>query len=137
MYLRVLQLTVFWLFPRVLEGLGSSKRLVGSISTYPGTYQCPWSRVMAKNPPGRIVLPSTVSLPRFFLCLLGSPYICSYRKFISNCPGSFLIVVALVGWSWGGFTSPSRERPEPDRLDRLSQVLSMTGRLCRLCDRFL
>ena len=39
----------FWLFPGVLEGLGSSGRLVGTISTYPGTYKCPWSRVMAKN----------------------------------------------------------------------------------------
>ena len=28
----------FWLFPGVLEGLGSSGRLVGTISTYPGTY---------------------------------------------------------------------------------------------------
>ena len=35
-----------------MEGLGSSGRLVGSISTYPGTYKCPWSRVMAKNPGG-------------------------------------------------------------------------------------
>ena len=39
----------FWLFPRVLEGLGSSGGLVGTISTYPGTYECPGSRVMAKN----------------------------------------------------------------------------------------
>ena len=39
-------------FPGVLEGLGSSGRLVGIISTYPGTYKCPWSRVLAKNPPG-------------------------------------------------------------------------------------
>merc|ERR1712139_317082 len=42
----------FWLSPEVLEGLGSSGRLVGSISTYPGTCQCPWSRVMTKNPGG-------------------------------------------------------------------------------------
>ena len=42
----------FWLFPGVLEGLGSSGRLVGTISTYPGTCKCPWSRVIAKNPPG-------------------------------------------------------------------------------------
>ena len=42
----------FWLSPEVLEGLGSSGRLVGSISTYPGTCQCPWSRVMTKNPRG-------------------------------------------------------------------------------------
>ena len=34
-----------------MEGLGSSGRLVGSISTYPGTCKCPWSRVMTKNPP--------------------------------------------------------------------------------------
>ena len=37
-----------------MEGLGSSGRLVGSIPTYPGTYQCPWSGVMAKNPGGEI-----------------------------------------------------------------------------------
>ena len=30
--------TGFWLFPEVLEGLGSSGRLIGSISTDPGTY---------------------------------------------------------------------------------------------------
>ena len=28
-----------------------SGRLVGSISTYPGTYKCPWSRIISKNPP--------------------------------------------------------------------------------------
>ena len=28
----------FWLFLGVLEGLGSSGKLVGTISTYPGTY---------------------------------------------------------------------------------------------------
>ena len=39
----------FWLFPGVLEGLGSSGRLVGSISTYPGTSPTTWSRVMTKN----------------------------------------------------------------------------------------
>ena len=33
-------------------GVGGSGRLTGSISTYPGTYQCPWSRVTAKKPPG-------------------------------------------------------------------------------------
>ena len=43
-----------WLFPGVLEGLGSSGRLVGIISTYPGTYKCPGSRVMTKNHPGGI-----------------------------------------------------------------------------------
>ena len=42
----------FWLFPGVLEGLGSSGRLVGTMFTYPGTYKCPVSRVMAQNPPG-------------------------------------------------------------------------------------
>ena len=41
-----------------MEGLGSSGRLVGSISTYPGTYKCPWSGVMAKNP-GGIFFPCT------------------------------------------------------------------------------
>ena len=44
--------TDFWFFPGVLEGLGSSGRLVRTISTHPGTYKCPWSRVRAKNPPG-------------------------------------------------------------------------------------
>ena len=29
----------FWLFPGVLEGLGNSGRLVGSISTLPGTFK--------------------------------------------------------------------------------------------------
>ena len=33
--------TVFWLSPGALEGSGSSGKLVGSISTYPGTCQCP------------------------------------------------------------------------------------------------
>ena len=51
----------FWLSPEVLEGLGSSGRLVGSISTYPGTCQCPWSRVMTKNPRGEFFRPGTVS----------------------------------------------------------------------------
>ena len=46
--------TGFWLFPGVLEGLGSSGRLVGSFSTDPGTCKCPWSRVIAKNPAGGI-----------------------------------------------------------------------------------
>ena len=32
-----------------MEGLGSSGRLVGSISTYRGTYKCPWSEAMAKK----------------------------------------------------------------------------------------
>jgi len=32
----------FFVFPEVLEGLGSSGRLVGTISTYPGTYKSPW-----------------------------------------------------------------------------------------------
>ena len=45
-------MTGFWLFTGVLEGLGNSGDLVGTISTYPGTYKCPWSRVLAKNPPG-------------------------------------------------------------------------------------
>ena len=35
-----LYMTGFGLSPEVLEGLGSSGRLVGNISTYPGTYQC-------------------------------------------------------------------------------------------------
>ena len=44
----------FFFFWGVLGGLGSSGRLVGTISTYPGTCKCPWSRVIAKNPPGGI-----------------------------------------------------------------------------------
>ena len=35
--------------PRVLEGLGSSGKLVGIISTCPGTFPTPWCRVMTKN----------------------------------------------------------------------------------------
>ena len=34
--------TLFFCFPEVLEALGSSGRLVGTISTYPGTYKSPW-----------------------------------------------------------------------------------------------
>ena len=45
----------FSLFPGVLDGLGSSGGLVGTISTYPGTYLCPGSRVTAKNNMGIIV----------------------------------------------------------------------------------
>ena len=45
---------MFSAFPGVLEGLGISGRLIGSISTYPGTFKCPWSRLIAKNPPGGI-----------------------------------------------------------------------------------
>ena len=52
-------MTRFGLFPGVLEGLESSWKLVGTISTYPGTYKCPESGVIAKNPPGGIFcLPS-------------------------------------------------------------------------------
>ncbi len=39
-----------WLFPGVLEGLGSSGKLVRTISTYPGTCKCPGLRGIAKNP---------------------------------------------------------------------------------------
>ena len=42
----------FWTFPRVLEGLKSSGKLVGFISTYPGTSPTSWCRVLAKKPPG-------------------------------------------------------------------------------------
>ena len=51
--------TDFWFSPGVLEGLGSSGRLVGNISTYPGTCECPGSRVMTKNPRGELFLPVT------------------------------------------------------------------------------
>ena len=43
-----------------MEGLGSSGRLVGTISTDPGTYTCPWSGVMAKNPGGELFRSSPV-----------------------------------------------------------------------------
>ena len=52
--------TCFGFFPGVLEGSGSSGRLVGTISTYPGTCKCPWSRVIAKNPGVDLFLLSTV-----------------------------------------------------------------------------
>ena len=41
-------------FPRVLEGLGSSGRLVGFAPTYFGTSPTSWSGVMAKTLPARI-----------------------------------------------------------------------------------
>ena len=37
------------------------------ISTYPGTYKSPWSRVMAKNPPGE--LQEAVHAPAAFISL--------------------------------------------------------------------
>ena len=46
----------FVVFPGVLEGLGRSGRLVGTIFTYPGTYKCPGSRVMAQNPGGEFFI---------------------------------------------------------------------------------
>ena len=45
----------FGRFPGVLEGVGSSGKLVGRIPIYPGIYKCPGSRVMAKNPGGNFV----------------------------------------------------------------------------------
>ena len=53
----------FLRFPRVLEGLESSGRLVGFVSTYPGTSPTPWFRVMTKKTfgGGECFLPSTVS----------------------------------------------------------------------------
>ena len=58
--------TGFWLFPGVLEGLGSSGRLIGTISTYPGTYRCLWSRVKPKKRRGNC-LPSTVAYQNDFM----------------------------------------------------------------------
>ena len=56
--------TGFSLFPKVPEGLRRSGKLVGTISTYPGTCKCLRSRVMAKNPPGgEFFLTSTVCTP--------------------------------------------------------------------------
>ena len=54
MYLFVIQTIGFYkkcvrLFPGGLEVLGSTGRLIGSISTYSGTYKCPGSRVMTKK----------------------------------------------------------------------------------------
>ena len=46
--------TGFWLFPRILQALGSSGTLIGTMSTYPGTCKYPGSRVIAKNPFGEI-----------------------------------------------------------------------------------
>ena len=40
------------LFPKVLEGLGTSSRLVGDISNYPGTFPTSRCRVMARKSPG-------------------------------------------------------------------------------------
>ena len=56
-------ITGFWFFPGVLEGLGSAGRLIGTISTYPGTYKCPWSRVIVKNPPGGILFTEYSRIP--------------------------------------------------------------------------
>ena len=39
-----------WMCFSVLEGLGISGRLVGLISTYPGTAPTLWCRVMIKTP---------------------------------------------------------------------------------------
>ena len=47
-------ITGIWLFPGVLKGLGRSRKLVGTISTYPGTYKCQWSQSIAKNAPGGV-----------------------------------------------------------------------------------
>ena len=55
----------FLLFFGVLKGLGSSGRLIGSGSTYPGTYKSSPSRVMAKNPPWGIFF--RVRYPLIFL----------------------------------------------------------------------
>ena len=44
------QSTGFWCFPGILEGLGSSGKLVGIISTFPGTSSTPWCRIIAQNP---------------------------------------------------------------------------------------
>ena len=41
-------------FPRVLEVLGSFGRLVGIISTYPGTSPTPCCLVTAQNPGGNM-----------------------------------------------------------------------------------
>ena len=52
----LLYIAGFWLSPGFLEHLGRSGRLIRTISTYPGTYKCPRSRGIAKNPPGGIFL---------------------------------------------------------------------------------
>ena len=48
-------MTGFLLFPGVLEGLGSSGRLTGSVSTYPGSMcKCLGKQVMAKKLGGEL-----------------------------------------------------------------------------------
>ena len=42
----------FWAFPQGPGGFRKLRRLVGTISTYPGTCRCPWSRDIDKNPRG-------------------------------------------------------------------------------------
>ena len=48
------EILVFLWFSEVLEGLESSGRLAGSISTYFRAYKSPWSRVMTKKPNRKI-----------------------------------------------------------------------------------
>ena len=47
-----LQISGFWVLFDGLKGLGSSARLIGSGSAYPGTYKSSRSRVMATHLPG-------------------------------------------------------------------------------------
>ena len=58
--LLVFQNVGFWQFLEVQKGSESSRKLVGVISTYPGTSPTLWCRVMAKSP-GGMRLPSTVA----------------------------------------------------------------------------
>ena len=47
--------------PGVLEGLGSSRKLVGIISTYPGTSLTPWCPELATQTSGNMCVLSTAS----------------------------------------------------------------------------
>ena len=67
-------LTGVWLFPGVLEGLGSSGRLIGTISTYHGTYRCPGSRAVAKNLPGGIFF-TEYGMPLLNRCILPAMWV--------------------------------------------------------------
>ena len=53
-------------FRGILQGLGSSGRLLGIISSYPGTSLTPWHRVVAEKTPARhVCCPSAVVRPVF------------------------------------------------------------------------
>ena len=63
---------------RILEGVGSSRKLVGIISTYPDTSPTPWRWAMVKTP-GQVLLFRLQCL-RHVLCL---SFYLTYRSYIS------------------------------------------------------